>query len=187
MHRINLAAALLVAAFLLAAPSALASTAGVVVSQVYAGGGNAGATYQNDFVELFNRGSSPVDLSGWTVQYASATSTSWSATPLSGSIQPRPPLSRPAGVDRDGRRSAPGARRHGHVEPRRIRRQGCRRPRHGRACLRSDPGQLLERWAGRGSRRLRVGLRLRGLCARARAQQHDCRSAAGRRLHGYRR
>jgi hypothetical protein len=57
MHRINLAAALLVTAVLLAAPSALAATATVVVSQVYAGGGNAGATYQNDFVELFNRGS----------------------------------------------------------------------------------------------------------------------------------
>ena len=88
MHRINLAAALFAAALLLAAPSALAATSTVVVSQVYAGGGNAGATYQNDFVELFNRGSSAVDLTGWTLQYASSTSTSWQATPLSGSIQP---------------------------------------------------------------------------------------------------
>jgi Lamin Tail Domain len=88
MHRINLAALLLVAAAVLAAPSALAATSSVVVSQVYAGGGNAGATYQNDFVELFNRGGSAVDLTGWTVQYASSSSTSWSATPLSGSIQP---------------------------------------------------------------------------------------------------
>jgi hypothetical protein len=88
MNRINLAASLLVVAVLLAAPSALAATSAVVVSQVYAGGGNAGATYQNDFVELFNRSGSAVDLTGWTVQYASSTSTSWSATPLSGSIQP---------------------------------------------------------------------------------------------------
>lgn len=88
MHRINLAASLLVAALLLSAPSALAATSSVVVSQVYAGGGNAGATYQNDFVELFNRGGSAVDLTGWTVQYASSTSTSWAATPLSGSLQP---------------------------------------------------------------------------------------------------
>ena len=88
MHRINLVALLLAAAVVLAAPSALAATSTVVVSQVYAGGGNAGATYQNDFVELFNRSSAAVDLTGWTVQYASATSTSWSATPLSGSIQP---------------------------------------------------------------------------------------------------
>jgi predicted extracellular nuclease len=88
MHRINLAASLLVCALLLSAPSALAATSSVVVSQVYAGGGNAGATYQNDFVELFNRGGSAVDLTGWTVQYASAASTSWSTTALAGSIQP---------------------------------------------------------------------------------------------------
>ena len=28
----------------------------VVISQIYGGGGNSGATYQNDFVELYNRG-----------------------------------------------------------------------------------------------------------------------------------
>jgi hypothetical protein len=88
MHRINLAVSLLVAVLLLSAPSALAATSSVVVSQVYAGGGNAGATYQNDFVELFNRGGSAVDLTGWTVQYASSASTSWSTTALVGSIQP---------------------------------------------------------------------------------------------------
>ncbi|HEX5583199.1 lamin tail domain-containing protein [Gaiella sp.] len=60
----------------------------VVVSQVYAGGGNAGAPYQNDFVELFNRGSTAVDVSGWTVQYASSTGTSWQPTALVGSIAP---------------------------------------------------------------------------------------------------
>ena len=31
-------------------------------------GGNAGATDRNDF-ELFNRGTSPVNLTGWSVQY----------------------------------------------------------------------------------------------------------------------
>ena len=45
----------------------------VVISQVYGAGGNSGATYKYDFVELFNRGSSPVNLAGWTVQYAGAT------------------------------------------------------------------------------------------------------------------
>lgn len=60
----------------------------VVISQVYGGGGNSGATYTNDFIELFNRGSNPVDLGGWSVQYASSTGTSWSATPLSGILQP---------------------------------------------------------------------------------------------------
>jgi predicted extracellular nuclease len=46
----------------------------VVISQVYGGGGNSGATYKNDFVELFNRGKAEVDLAGWSVQYNSAAS-----------------------------------------------------------------------------------------------------------------
>lgn len=54
----------------------------VVISQVYGGGGNTGATYKNDFIELFNKGTSPVSLNGWSVQYASATGTSWSKTDL---------------------------------------------------------------------------------------------------------
>ena len=46
-------------------PSARAgSPSGLVVSQVYASGGNSGAAYQNDFVELLNTGSAPVDLTG---------------------------------------------------------------------------------------------------------------------------
>ena len=45
----------------------------IVISQVYGGGGNSGATYTNDFIELFNRGASPVSLVGWSVQYASST------------------------------------------------------------------------------------------------------------------
>ncbi len=60
----------------------------VVVSQVYAGGGNAGAPFSDDFVELFNRGSTSVDLGGWTIQYASAAGASWQATTLTGSISP---------------------------------------------------------------------------------------------------
>jgi hypothetical protein len=47
----------------------------VVISQVYGGGGNGGATYQNDFIELHNRGLTPVTLTNWSVQYASATGT----------------------------------------------------------------------------------------------------------------
>lgn len=49
------------------------SFAQVRISQVYGGGGNTSATYNQDFVELFNAGTSPVDISGWSVQYASAT------------------------------------------------------------------------------------------------------------------
>ena len=62
----------------------------IVVSQIYGGGGNAaGSQYSNDFVELFNRGSSPVSLAGWSTQYASAGGTNWLVTPLSGvTLQP---------------------------------------------------------------------------------------------------
>lgn len=49
----------------------------VVISQVYGGGGNASATYTNDFVELFNKGNAAVDISGYSVQYASAAGTAW--------------------------------------------------------------------------------------------------------------
>jgi predicted extracellular nuclease len=69
---------LLVAACLGAAvlaPSALAVSPNVVVSQVYGGGGNTGATYTHDYIELFNRGTTAVDVNGWSLQYASATGT----------------------------------------------------------------------------------------------------------------
>ncbi|PIF09342.1 ExeM/NucH family extracellular endonuclease [Janthinobacterium sp. 13] len=54
----------------------------IVISQVYGGGGNTGAVYRNDFIELFNRGASPVNLSNWSVQYGAAANTSWSVTAL---------------------------------------------------------------------------------------------------------
>jgi len=52
-----------------------ALSADIVISQIYGGGGNSGATYTHDFIELFNRGTSSVSLAGWSVQYASATGT----------------------------------------------------------------------------------------------------------------
>lgn len=59
---------------------------GQVISQVYGGGGNAGATYTNDFIEIFNSTANPVDVTGWSVQYASSSGTSWQITPLAGTI-----------------------------------------------------------------------------------------------------
>jgi Lamin Tail Domain/Immunoglobulin domain/Domain of unknown function DUF11 len=66
------------------------SATNIVISQVYGGGGNTSASYQNDFVELFNPLPNAVDLSAWSVQYASSTGNSWSANKinLTGSIQP---------------------------------------------------------------------------------------------------
>ena len=83
-------ASALIAAGTIALPSAPATavSADVVISEVYGGGGNSGATYRNDFVELHNTGSVPVSVDGWTVQYASATGTSWQRTPLTGTIAP---------------------------------------------------------------------------------------------------
>jgi hypothetical protein len=86
MARIRLLVSLLLATALLAAPSAYSAGSAPVLSQVYAGGGNAGASYTNDFVELYNPGTAAADLTGWTLQYASAASASWQATTLSGSI-----------------------------------------------------------------------------------------------------
>ncbi|HEY0505950.1 MAG TPA: lamin tail domain-containing protein [Lysobacter sp.] len=51
------------------------SQAQVVISQVYGGGGGAAPVYANDYVELYNRGATPVALNGMSVQYASATGT----------------------------------------------------------------------------------------------------------------
>lgn len=58
----------------------------VVISQVYGGGGNSGATFRNDFIELFNRGDAPISLAGWSVQYASSSGTTWAVTALTGTI-----------------------------------------------------------------------------------------------------
>jgi len=50
---------------------------GLVISQVYGGGGNTGAPWSYDFIELYNTTSAPISLNGLSVQYASATGTSW--------------------------------------------------------------------------------------------------------------
>ena len=70
-----------------AAPQMQAAT-NVVISQVYGGGGNSGAPYLNDYVELFNPTNTTVPLSGWSIQYASATGTFSNAANLSGSLVP---------------------------------------------------------------------------------------------------
>jgi uncharacterized protein len=83
----------LLASLFAALPVAFAGNAlaasNVVVSQVYGGGGNSGAVYKNDFIELFNRGTTPVSLNGMSVQYASDTGTVFAVTALPNvSLQP---------------------------------------------------------------------------------------------------
>jgi hypothetical protein len=87
MKRISLLVLLSALALPLAAASARGSGSGsLVVAEVYSAGGNSGAAFANDYVELFNRGAGAVAVDGWTLQYASAASTSWQSTALSGSI-----------------------------------------------------------------------------------------------------
>jgi hypothetical protein len=76
------------AALLMIAPTARSASSDMVVGQVFAGGGNTNAPYANDFVELFNRGTTAVDLGTWSIQYASASGTTWQVTSLSGSVPP---------------------------------------------------------------------------------------------------
>ena len=66
-----------------------AASPDVRISQVYGAGGNSGATYKNDFIELFNAGTTAVSLDGWSVQYASSGGATWgNKTDLSGTILP---------------------------------------------------------------------------------------------------
>jgi hypothetical protein len=61
----------------------------VVISQVW-GKGNSVPTNlpQASYVELFNRTASPIDMTGWTVQVATPTGSSWSTLILAATIQP---------------------------------------------------------------------------------------------------
>ncbi|MDQ6600373.1 lamin tail domain-containing protein [Bacillus salipaludis] len=59
----------------------------VVISQYYGGGGNSGAPYNKDFIELYNPTDQDVDLTNWSAQYASAGGTSWTVIALSGTIK----------------------------------------------------------------------------------------------------
>ncbi|MFE3661455.1 endonuclease/exonuclease/phosphatase family protein [Streptomyces sp. NPDC059164] len=69
-----------------AAPSATA-----VISEVYGGGGNSGATLTRDFVELANAGSASFEVDGLSVQYLPGSPSAgslWQVSPLSGAIAP---------------------------------------------------------------------------------------------------
>ena len=140
-------------------PLAQAASPDAVISQVYAGGGNAGASYTNDFVELFNRGGTAVDLTGWTVQYASAASTSWQATALAGSIAPGRHYLVQLGSTAAVGSALPDAGRNRNDEPGRLGRQGGARPERDRAHLWRVGGQLCGCRCRPG--RVRIGRRLR--------------------------
>ena len=61
----------------------------LVISQLYGGGGNTGATFNNDYVEIYNPTGVSFNLAGWSLQYASATGPNWTnKQPLGGTIAP---------------------------------------------------------------------------------------------------
>src|SRR6185503_10459325 len=70
------------------AASAATDGTQVVISEVYGAGGNSGALYNRDFVELYNPADTSVNLDGLSVQYRSATGTSSPSgvVPLSGTV-----------------------------------------------------------------------------------------------------
>jgi predicted extracellular nuclease len=82
------ACAMLGLGFSFGASPAAGVSANIVISQVYGGGGNVGATLRNDFIELFNLGLVAVNVTGWSVQYAATAGTNWQKTDLTGWIKP---------------------------------------------------------------------------------------------------
>ena len=79
-------AALLTTPLAFVAAPAQAVSPDLVISEVYGAGGNTGATYNADFVELYNPTAGPISLSGLAVQYRSQAGTTGNAFPLTGSV-----------------------------------------------------------------------------------------------------
>jgi hypothetical protein len=70
--------------------SAGAAHAQIVINEVFAGGGDAGAPFNQDYIELFNSGAVAVEIGGYQLTYASAGSPFFSNVIIfgSGSIGP---------------------------------------------------------------------------------------------------
>jgi len=67
-------------------PAQAAPSTGLVISEAYGGGGNSGATFTHDFVELFNPTDAEISVEGMSVQYRSQNGTSANVTSLTGSV-----------------------------------------------------------------------------------------------------
>jgi hypothetical protein len=52
-----------------------AAAGDIVISQIYSNGGNSGSTYQNNYLELFNRTDNAIDFDGWRIYATSANGT----------------------------------------------------------------------------------------------------------------
>jgi predicted extracellular nuclease len=72
-----------------AAPvSANPASSDLVISEVYGAGGNKGATFNQDFIELYNPTSQTIDLTGYGLAYWSASGGRGGAHQLTGSVAP---------------------------------------------------------------------------------------------------
>ncbi|WP_130013222.1 ExeM/NucH family extracellular endonuclease [Serinicoccus sediminis] len=81
-------AAVAVTGLVALSPAVQAAGPGLVVNEVYGGGGNSGAVYTHDFVELFNSTDSPVDLDGYAVAYYSSSGNLGNSCDLTGTVAP---------------------------------------------------------------------------------------------------
>ncbi len=179
VRRLVAGVAALAGTAVLAGP-ALAS-GNVVVSQVYGGGGNSGATLKNDYIELYNRSSASVDLSSWSVQYASSAGSSWSRTNLSGSIAPGATYLIQESAGTGGTVDLPSPNATGTIAMSAT---------AGKVALVSTQtaiaSELSNGRVDRRLRRLRLGQLLRGQQSCAGADQHHRRPPQERRPAGHR-
>ncbi|WP_299299553.1 lamin tail domain-containing protein [uncultured Brachybacterium sp.] len=92
LARVGGAAAALALALGLAPSLTLSAQAAVVapgeiqINEIYGGGGNSGAAFQNDFVELVNTSDTAVSIDGWSLQYASKSGSFNNTVALEGSV-----------------------------------------------------------------------------------------------------
>ena len=78
--------ALLAAGLTPLAASANPAGDGLVISEVYGGGGNSGAPFRNDFIELYNPTGASIPLTGHVVEYFSGGGGTGGTTALTGSV-----------------------------------------------------------------------------------------------------
>ena len=57
------------------------------ISEVYGGGGNSGAPFTHDFIEIYNHSENIISLAGKSIQQAPANSATWKSYALTGDIQ----------------------------------------------------------------------------------------------------
>ncbi|HYR89037.1 MAG TPA: lamin tail domain-containing protein [Terriglobia bacterium] len=68
-------------------PAEAAST-NIVISQLYLGTGGFESKPRSQYIELFNRGTTTINLQTWTLQYATEDTNTWQPFALSGSLAP---------------------------------------------------------------------------------------------------